>query len=435
MLTSFLCKNRKQYWQTTINGLANPGIAKLIFVFLIIGIFTKLLIVGKTGEGFVWLGLTLNLHGGSFAVLAFCGTAIFSLGSGVPFAALFAATTVFYVPGVLLGVNPAIMVGTIIGGVFFGDGVSPNSQLTTAVLQMETHSITGKSADLVKMLRQQVKWVCCVAAVTIIYLFLFASKNSTTQSSTILNKFANPAGMWMLIPVIVVAIMCIKTRDIIASLTTGIFVGLFVGIFSGLFSFSDIITLNAKSATVTGIFADGISSMLTISTSTIFLSGSIEIMQKSGVITLFSDWLTSKKFIQTPIGAEIVTGLGMGMVSIFQCGALLPGILLYGDLANRIGHTSKISPERRSYMLVAISMSITGILPINSIFIMGILGQIRSLNAEFSSISVPSANSIFFSTLYCWIMTILCLCWIIFGWGRSFETNPKSNLIEDKVSN
>ncbi|RRG05499.1 MAG: hypothetical protein DUD28_05955 [Lactobacillus sp.] len=427
MVTYFLAKNRQQYWQTAINGLANKGIAKLIFVFLIIGIFTRLLVVGKTGQGFVWLGTTLGLHGASFAILAFLGTAIFSLGSGVPFAALFAATTVFYVPGVMLGVNPAIMAGTIVGGVFFGDGISPNSQLTTAVLQMETDSKTGKSADLVKMLRQQVGWVCSVAAVTIVFLILFAGKGGTTQSAAALSKFADPAGLWMLIPVLVVAIMCIKTRDVLASLTTGIIIGLIIGLATGLFGLQDIISLNVKTATITGIFEDGINSMLPISLSTIFLSGSIAVMQQSGIIMILCDRLTKHKFVQTPLGAELVTALGMGLVNIVQCGALLPGILLYGDFADRIGHVAKISPERRAYMLVVISMSLTGILPINSIFIMGILGQIRSLHTAFPSVAVPSANAIFSGTFYCWIITALWLCWVLLGWGRSFEASAKPN--------
>lgn len=194
MVTSFLAKNQKKYWETVVGGLASPGTARLIFVFMMTGVFTKLLSAGKTGQGFVWLALYFGLTGSTFAIIAFIGTAIFSLGSGIPFAALAGAAAVFYVPGVMLGVSPAVMAGALISGVFFGDGISPNSQLTIAALDMTTNSRTGKKADLVKMLSKMSRWTIAVGILTIVLLAIFGG-NGTLVSSAKLASFADVRGL------------------------------------------------------------------------------------------------------------------------------------------------------------------------------------------------------------------------------------------------
>ncbi|WP_287713108.1 hypothetical protein [Blautia sp.] len=39
----FLCRNKGKYWDSIVHGLAQYGNSRLIFIFLIIGIFSKLM--------------------------------------------------------------------------------------------------------------------------------------------------------------------------------------------------------------------------------------------------------------------------------------------------------------------------------------------------------------------------------------------------------
>lgn len=420
IVTAFLAKDQNHYWRTVVGGLTDYGTASLIFVFMLTGVFTKLLSAGQTGQGFVWLALKLGLTGGSFAVIAFVGTAIFSLGSGIPFAALAGAAAVFYVPGVMLGVNPAIMAGTLIGGGFFGDGISPNSQLTIAALDRSTNSKTGKKADLVKMLSQMSRWTVLVGMITIVLLFLFAGSGTEASSAT-LNSFANVKGLWMLIPITTVVFVCLKSRNIFTSLAVAIVVGLIVGLATGLFTFSTIYSINSATGTVSGILADGLTSLISISMSIIFLSGAMAVLNKGGVLDIMSEWVLKHDFVKTPRGAEVTTALGMGVVNLLQSGSLMPSIFMYGDLADRIGHAAKISPERRAYLMVCVSMSVTGLIPLNSTFIMGLITTLRTLKSQYSFITVPGATSIFFVVFYSWVMTAVWIGWVVFGWSRELE--------------
>ncbi|HBQ73979.1 MAG TPA: hypothetical protein DD755_05340, partial [Erysipelotrichaceae bacterium] len=60
-----LCADKAHYWDAIVHGLAQYGNARLIMIFMVIGIFSKLLAVGQIGSGFVWLGMHLHLSGGS----------------------------------------------------------------------------------------------------------------------------------------------------------------------------------------------------------------------------------------------------------------------------------------------------------------------------------------------------------------------------------
>ena len=43
----FVCRNKGKYWDSVVHGLAQYGNSRLIFIFLIIGIFSKMMNTGK----------------------------------------------------------------------------------------------------------------------------------------------------------------------------------------------------------------------------------------------------------------------------------------------------------------------------------------------------------------------------------------------------
>ena len=148
------------------------------------------------------------------------------------------------------------------------------------------------------------------------------------------------------------------------------------------------------------------------------------LVNASGVLDILCNWVLKHDFVKTPRGAEITTALGMGFVTFLQSGSLLPSIFMYGDFADKVGHGARISPERRAYMLVCMTMSITGLIPVNSTFIMGLITTLRTLKSQFSFITIPDATSIFFTVFYSWVMTAVWLGWVFLGWGRELEPEP-----------
>ena len=123
----FLCREKDRYWDSVVHGLAQYGNSRLIFVFMVIGIFSKLMNTGGIGDGFIWLSLKLGISRSGFVVFSFLASAMISMGAGAPIAAMFAVIPIFYPPGILLGANPAMLAGALISGIFFGDAISPSS--------------------------------------------------------------------------------------------------------------------------------------------------------------------------------------------------------------------------------------------------------------------------------------------------------------------
>ena len=118
IFTGFIfCKNKKEFWCSVVRGLGQYGNARLILIFMVIGIFSKLLVTGGIGGGFIWLSTNLGLHGGSFVVFCFIGCSIISMGAGAPIAALLAVIPIFYPAGIMMGANPAILIGSMMSGI------------------------------------------------------------------------------------------------------------------------------------------------------------------------------------------------------------------------------------------------------------------------------------------------------------------------------
>lgn len=150
----FVCRNKGKYWDSVVHGLAQYGNSRLIFIFLIIGIFSKMMNTGKIGNGFIWLSLNLGIRGSAFVVFSFLASAVISMGAGAPIAALFAVIPIFYPPGILLGASPAMLTGALISGIFFGDALSPSSQVINTTVMIQHDKATGKPAELLATLRQ-----------------------------------------------------------------------------------------------------------------------------------------------------------------------------------------------------------------------------------------------------------------------------------------
>ncbi|MDD7384869.1 MAG: Na+/H+ antiporter NhaC family protein [Actinomycetaceae bacterium] len=429
-LGAFLClgvlwifaRDHLQFWNCMVRGLTSFGQAKLLFVFMVIGIFSKLLMNGKIGEGLVWLSLQWNIQGAAFTAFAFVGTAIVSLGCGVPFAAIFTGFSIFYAPGVLLGSNPEILAGAIIGGLYFGDTLAPSSQLTFGALGTQINSLTGKQADLVRTLKQRIPWTIAAAVVTLILILLIPEKGVAGGDTTALAALADPKGLWMLVPIAVVVVVCLKTKEILTGLTFGIITGFGVGMIAGVFSFDDVIKFQVlEQNKIAGTIMDGMRSMMMMAVMMVFLAGIINLMKVSGAVDMIMGWLQKVAFFSTPQGAETAIIVLNALMNAFICGAALPGILMMGELTNRIGQQAGISPERRTVTALTSAISLSGVVPFNSIFVLGGISVAGEAMKQFSGVVLPNAAGVFLNCWFGWLMTAILILWIITGWGRTWE--------------
>lgn len=428
----FLCRNKGKYWDSIVHGLAQYGNSRLIFIFLVIGIFSKLMMTGKIGDGFIWLSLHLGITKSAFVVFAFLASAVISMGAGAPIAALFAVIPIFYPPGILMGANPAMLTGALISGIFFGDALSPSSQVINTTVMTQHDRDSGRPAKLLNTLKQRTPYILAAGVASMVLYLILGSDGGVMGDMAEISKFSDARGLWMLIPVAVLLLICFKTGNLFVGLSFAIVTGLFVGLVTGLFTFSDIVSIDYSTSGLKGIVFEGIGGMLDVAVSTILLYGLIAVAVDGGMLEKCCDFILSRKFTKTKRGAEVVLTAGIVVINILLAGCVLPSILMFGEMADRIGQESDIPPERRSILLTANATNFSAIIPINSAFVMGSVTIINEMVQNHSYLPQVTPFQIFSASFYCLILTGICIFWVVTGIGREPGKYRRSRKITAK---
>lgn len=421
----FLCRNKEQYWDSIVRGLTQYGNARLIFIFLVIGIFSKLMNQGGIGSGFIWLSLKLGISKSGFVVFAFLASAVISMGAGAPIAALFAVIPIFYPPGILLGANPAMLTGALLSGIFFGDAVSPSSQVINTTIMIQHDGVTKEPARLLNTLKLRMPYVLGVGIVSMVLYFLFGGQGGSMGDVSQIAAASSPKGLWMLVPLVILLVICFRTGNLFVGLSYAIVTGLVVGLVTKVITFSDIVSIDHATSGMKGIIFDGIGGMLDVTISTILLYGLIAVAVDGGTVDRCCGWLLSRKVTKSQKGAEAVLSAGILITNILLAGCVLPSILMFGGIADRIGQTSGISPERRSILLMSNATNFSSIIPINSAFVMGGVTIINELVQNNSYLPTVSPFQIFGSAFYCLLLTAVCIFWVATGAGSKLYRREK----------
>lgn len=412
-LAFFFVKKKAKYWKTIIGGLAQFGNSKLIFTFILIGIFTKLLTVGNIGSGFVWLSTKLNITGGAFVVFTFIASTIISMGTGAPIAAVFAVVPIFYPPGIMLGAKASVLVGAILSGVFFGDAMSPSSQVINTTIDTQHDAKTHQPAVLREVMRERSPYLIAIAFVSAVMFYLFGANGTEVSEQQLLQvaQSSDGKGLIMLVPIAILLIISFIKQDLFLGLSFATVIGLIMGVVFGNFQVSDIFMIS-KNQELSGILMDGTYSMTDIIISSILLFGMIAVAVDSGCLDLLCDWILSKKAIQTKVGAELILVLSIAVINILLSGCVLPAILLFGGVADKIGQSVDISANKRSYLLTGMATTFTAIVPINSAFVMGSMTLISQMNVSGATNISINPFEIFASSYYCLLLTVVCFFWV-----------------------
>lgn len=434
LLVGFLlCKNKLEYWSSCVRGLTQFGNANLIFIFIIIAIFGKILVAGDIGGGLLWVGLNFGLQGGGFVVLAFIGCAIFATGSGAPFPALLALVPIFYPAGIILGADPLMLVGAMISGVFFGDALSPSSQVIHVTINSQHDADTGRQADLIEVMKARTPYLVAIALISAVLFFFLGGTGAGSVSTQELTSLADARGLLMFVPIALLLAICIKWRNLLMGVGWAIPAAIALGLASGLMEPSALVSLDFAKQQMHGVFMDGITSSVNLVFASILLFGMIQIAIEGGILEKCCNFLMSLKMAKKPAGAEGIVALGTGVISCLLSGAELPTIIMFKDVADNIGQRSGISANRRSILLTAMATNIPAIVPVNSIFIMGSITLIAGLAQTNPALPLVAPIPIFLCCFYPILLAVVCFGWVVFGWGRKSTAckpaNKKGNVV------
>lgn len=410
MITFFFAKDKQRYAQVVIEGMADPIAIVPVACWIFAGLFAQVLKSTGLVQGIIWAAYHLGAKGIIFAVVTFLACALFSTATGTGFGTIIAGMSVLYPAGVLLGCNPVVLAGAIVGGGAFGDNLAPVSDTTIC-------SAASQGADVGGVVRTRLKYSIAAASITLVLIIIFGGGGQVQNLPyETIAKNMDPRGLVMLIPAALTIYIAIKKGDIIIATTIGTVVSVAVALIFGLTSFDKLIFI--KDGAVGGVFVNGIGGMIDICILALLVLSCVHLMQDGGGDKKLLE--VAEKLVRGVTGAEAsIAGLVIVISTIMGLNA--PPILAVGtSYAKPIGEKYGIHPYRRANLLDATACTLVYSLPWTPALLLT-ASLAKSANEEFGNV-VPALTPTQMAPwiFYCYVLLAVMIFAIVTGWGREY---------------
>lgn len=410
----FFAKNKQDYSNTIIEGMASKEAIIPVVCWLFAGVFSRILRDSGLALGIAGIAANMGVGSTAFVIITFIACAIFASATGTGFGTIATGMGVLYPAAVALGAYPPLVAGAIISGGAFGDNLAPVSDTTIC-------SATSQGVDVPGVVRSRIKYAVVAGIITIACILIFGTTNATVGASTEAIEY-NPNTLFMFIPVVVTIIVAVKTGDIIIATIIGSVVGVVTGVAAGLFDFIQIDVVNATKPaiftvagegldrTIGGVIQTGLSSMIQVIVLALLLFGSIAIMRNGQGDTKLLNALN--KVTDTRIGAELTISVMIISLSALM-GLNAPAILAVGSsFAKPLGEKHGISPYRVANLMDAQSNTFVYSLPWTPAIIYT-LGFAADSSAPLAALDI--APFVF----YAYAMLVVMFASILLGIGQN----------------
>lgn len=406
--------NYSLFWDSVYEGVKEAvPIAVLLFV---IGIFAQLIKSTNISAGFVWLADLLGVNGGLFTAFTFLTVCIISTATGSSIGTMFTCFPIFYPAGVLLGCNPAVLAGGLVSAAVFGDNLAPISD--TTIISAGTQEYTKREglADVGGCVSSRLKYSIAAGSISFILFWVFGGGGTVGEGAEdILVNNMNPTTLVMLIPVAVMLIVAIRTRDIYKAITIGIILGTGIGLGFRLMTFQDIISV--ADGTPAGFLTDGIQGMMSTVTLVISVYGIMGVLNGAGTLDKITSGILNSKLGKTVRGAELAMMLGISLTTLLFGGVTSASMTTFGKVQNEIGKRVGLHPYRRSNLLDGFANAIVLTVPFLSVFVF--IGALLTKGYDF--VEPLSLTEVGAGMFYCMILFLVLLFSVLTGWGRQYE--------------
>ncbi|MBS4220541.1 Na+/H+ antiporter NhaC family protein [Bacillus sp. FJAT-49711] len=406
--------NYNRFWDSVYDGVKEA--VPITILLFVIGMFSELIKSTNISAGFVWLADLLGVDGGLFVAFTFLAVCIISTATGSSIGTMFTCFPIFYPAGVLLGCDPAVLAGAIVSASIFGDNLAPISD--TTIISAGTQEYTKKEgfAEVGGCVASRLKYSLVAGSISFVLFWILGGGGTVgAGASDILGNNMNPTTLVMLIPVAVMLIVAIKTRNIYIAITIGIILGTITGLGFNLINFNDVISV--VDGAPKGFLTGGVSSMMAIVTLVISVYGIMGVLNGAGVLEKVTNGILNSKMGKTVRGAEIAMMLGISFTTLIFGGVTSASMTTFGKVQNEIGKRVGLHPYRRAYLLDGFANAIVLVIPFLSVFVF--LGALLTTGYDFvAPLFLTQVSS---GMIYCMVLFLVLLFSIITGWGREYE--------------
>ncbi len=349
-------KSLTQYSERVFTLMANRTATVAVVCWLWAGAFAGILSHAGLVEATVWIGWKMGLTDQAFTAIVFILAALFSVSVGTGMGTVVGFTPIMFPAGIVLGCEPAVLMGAIFSGAAFGDNLAPISDTTIV-------SATTQETDVGGVVRSRLKYCLLAGGISCALFYLFGKGESTIDpatAQTLLAETANPAGLPMLIPAALVFVIAIRGYHFLAALTAGIIAAAIVGPLAGVFTLSDLFYVSSEGL-VKGSLVSGAMGLVPVAVLTLLLVTTIGLMEDGGFLNAMMNWL-DRTIAKTERGAEFAIIILVSFANL--CVSVnTVAMITTGPLVNKLRRRHGIDPHRSANLLDTISCSFPYILP------------------------------------------------------------------------
>lgn len=383
----FLEKDKKFFGKKCVNNLKDDTLLSCTIIFILAGILSSVLKNAGVSDALLMLCSSIGLDARFLPLIIFSVCCIFSTACGTSTGTIAMAVPVFLSLSVSLGCNPALILGAIVSGSFFGDNLSPISDTTVI-------SVNTMNVDLYSTIKKRAKISFLTFFISsIIYIVLGCiliekrKFNVEVQGNYISLVF-------LLIPIVMIIFLS-KTKEVIPTLILSDFLAIFISLALRLTTVKELFGKES-------IIIQGIESVFGVIAFWIFLFVIIKFIPKS----FFERKLKNSDIIsENDIFFDNLRGVLMIIFSILlvsnNTAAMSMMSCVVGDFFKNKNKVDKAN------IFDGLSCAIPGILPYNTAFMLMLSLSFESgcLPENFSVAQIPlfSINSFCLLIFYMYI--------------------------------
>jgi len=398
---SFLfAKDKSCFSKIVVHGLTDPMFSTLTMIFFLAGILSYNLRQSGLINGLLWLCTKVGATGSLIPAITFIACAVIGTSCGTAGGTIAAATPIMLPLGVSMGVDPALIMGSIASGAFFGDNLAPISDTTISSSTVMEESVTG-------VVKSRMPYSLIAGGVALaLFLYFGFTTVSTTGAAEAVDGDAAKTLIMLVIPAIMIFLM-LRGQELVSVLLTCDLVALFLNVVMGFIKIDDIFSTS-------GPIVAGIEGMLSIVCFEVFLFALLGITKKSGAFDQLLDAVMG--LCKTEGHAEVATAALIALTTAATAINTV-AIVVVGPIANNLFRRFNLNRCRGANLLDGISCAIAGLIPYNA--------SMMTLLTLAVSTGVISENypitSIITHNYHCIMLLVLFVGSAITGIGRKKE--------------
>ncbi len=340
-----LARDRTAYSETVIRSMSQPIVMLMVMAWLLAGVLGSLMNGSGFIEALVWLAGELGVSGRGFVAAAFLVCCVVSTSTGTSLGTVLLCSPLLYPAGAVLGANPVVLIGAILGGATFGDNISPVSDTTIA-------SATTQGADIGGVVRSRLKYAMPAAAIALVGYVVFGGSAGAIPvdraTDVVRDLQGDPRGLPMLLAPTIVIGLLLARRHLLEGLFVGILSATGLGLVLGLIAPTELLRIDAENFTARGLIVEGVGRGVGVSVFTFLLMGLVGGLEATGIVDRVVRY--AKRGVRTARGAELwIFGSVSGAVLLTTHSAV--AILTVGRFAREAGEALGIHAYRRANIL------------------------------------------------------------------------------------